>query len=130
MMKLERAYLDNCTIGKLYRHGQFLCYTVERPWLSNRKSISCIPPGEYKVEPYESPTFGDVFFLQNKALGVSLYEDTQRTAILIHPANFPHQLEGCIAPGLELNPDTWGVARSKDAMRLLKTYIFDSILIK
>lgn len=46
---LRRTYLDNCTIGKWSKDGVHLVYTVERPWLSNKKSVSCIPAGNYNL---------------------------------------------------------------------------------
>lgn len=123
-LKLRRAYLDNCCIGKLSLNGLFLCYTVERPWLSNRWSISCVPAGIYDLLPIKGHyKYGDCWYLENKALGVSLNDDTQRTEILIHIANFPHEVIGCIAPGLELHPTRWGVAHSRLAMEKLRKII-------
>lgn len=123
MLELKRAYLDNCTIGKMYFKGEFVCYTVERPWLNNEKGVSCIPAGVYSLEPYTSSKYFDCFFLGNKNLGVGLLETFQRTYILIHPANYASELEGCIAPGLDLHPSTWGVSQSRVAMDKLRKLI-------
>ncbi len=65
-------------------------FTIERPWLNNKSGISCIPTGIYGVEQYNSPSKGDVWLLTGTE---------PRSEIEIHPANFAHQLEGCIAPG-------------------------------
>ena len=124
MLRLERAYLDNCTIGKLFFQGEFVCYTVEKPWKNNAKSISCIPAGIYWIEPYHSQKYPNCYSLKCNALGVSV-TGQHRTYILIHPANFPSELEGCIAPGLELHPERWGVSRSRDAMGKLRVLIED-----
>lgn len=123
MMKLERAYLDNCTIGKLFFAGEFVCYTIERPWKNNRKSISCIPSGTYRVDPYSSGRFSDCYSLSSMELGVGLTEKFHRTHILIHPGNFPDDIQGCIAPGITLHPNTWGVGSSRLAMDQIRDLI-------
>ncbi len=123
MLKLKRSYLDNCTIGKVHYRGEFICNTIERPWLNNKKSISCIPEGIYALSPYNSTKYTDCFILECQDLGVGVSENMQRTYILIHPGNFPHDIQGCIAPGLELHPSTWGVMHSRIAMDKLRNLI-------
>ena len=50
--------------------------TLELPWKNNERQISCIPKGEYTVEKFNSPTFGNVF----------LFEDVpDRDMIEMHP---------------------------------------------
>ena len=122
-LKLERAYLDNCTIGKLFFRGERVCYTVECPWLNNGKNISCIPAGTYRIEPHHSSKYPDCYSLTSFPLGVGLVPQFHRTHILIHPGNFPYEVEGCIAPGLKLHPSTWGVSGSRDAMDVLRGII-------
>lgn len=43
----------------------FACYVAEPPWRENRPNDSCIPAGEYLVEPYESPHFGKVYHVKD-----------------------------------------------------------------
>lgn len=127
-LKLRRAYLDNCCIGKMSLDGIPLCYTVERPWLSNKWSISCVPHGIYDLIPIKNHyKYGYCWYLSNKSLGVSLNDDTQRTGILIHTANFPNQVKGCIAPGMFMHPTKWGVMNSEDAMNHLRKILKDDI---
>jgi len=45
-----------------------------------------------------------------------------RTKCLVHPANFPSELRGCIAPGLYLHPVKWGVSHSKKALQKIDKY--------
>lgn len=123
MLHLKRSYLDNCTIGKLFYGGKFVCYTVERPWLNNEQGVSCIPAGTYDLNRYDSNKFKDCFSLTCHSLGVGLTGDYHRNYILIHPGNFPGDIEGCIAPGMELHPTTWGVSQSENAMDLLRKLI-------
>lgn len=116
MLKLERAYLDNCSLGKVYYKGEFECCTVERPWLSNQPFISCIPPGIYEIHEHESPKHGQCYSLKNHDLGVGINKgDSIRYGCLIHVANWPAQVEGCIGPGKELHPKFWGVSSSRNA---------------
>lgn len=90
---------EHGTIGLFTLHqGPTLC-TMELPWRENAAEVSCIPPGEYVVEPYLSPTFGRCYHVT----------DVQdRTWILFHSGNVAgnrdlgyhtHSL-GCILPGL------------------------------
>tara|TARA_R110002050_G_scaffold201841_1_gene336991 strand:- start:34455 stop:34898 length:444 start_codon:yes stop_codon:yes gene_type:complete len=64
--------------------------TVELPWKDNEKYVSCIPPGTYTAIKHISPKFGPCLWIQNVP---------GRSEILIHPANYWHDLLGCIAPG-------------------------------
>lgn len=44
---------DQGTPGYLIMPG-FRCVSLELPWRDNKKGISCIPPGKYKIKPGES----------------------------------------------------------------------------
>lgn len=123
ILELKRAYLDNGAFGKLSHKGIPIMHTVERPWLSNQRSISCVPAGVYKLKRYTSTNYPSAFYLENEDLGVSLRGNTQRTAILIHVGNFVKDVQGCIAPGMELHPTTWGVSQSRVAMGELNKLI-------
>ena len=70
----------------------FECKTMELPWKDNKKQISCIPTGEYKVIKHNSPNFGKVY----KVLDVS-----GRSDILFHKGNFNKDSKGCILVGKE-----------------------------
>lgn len=100
---LLRDYSPSATYGQLFIGKNDLdepfCVTVEKPWLDNECNISCIPEGRYTIKVRTSPKFGEVYYLENIDLDVSLNGDTKRTYILIHPANFVQQLQGCIALG-------------------------------
>ncbi len=87
---LHRAYFEEGTNGTLFTNGKFLCHTIELPWENNKRNISCIPEGQYKVEPRFSKRFKHHLIL--KAV-------KGRSYILFHPANDAlKDLEGCIAP--------------------------------
>ena len=103
----------------LTQDNKKICRTVEREWLDNEPSVSCIPAGLYQIKKTNSPKFGPCYCLVNKALGVTLQGPSQRTHILIHVANYPHQLKGCVAPGMSFMESSWGVSQSKIAFEQL-----------
>ena len=75
-------------------HKQPLCWTLELPWLDNKRNVSCIPPGTYDVIKRQSKTFkGWVCELQNVP---------GRDGVLIHPGNTVLDIRGCILVGLQL----------------------------
>lgn len=90
MALLQRfAYLDSGTLGKL-SIGDWSCFTIERPWKNNEPNVSCIPEGVYACQPFSGTRFQDV---------IQLIDVPDRSYILIHVANFPHDIEGCIGVG-------------------------------
>ncbi|GAM63649.1 hypothetical protein JCM19232_2629 [Vibrio ishigakensis] len=121
------------TFGELFVGGFKQAVSVEREWQDNEKNISCVPAGRYKLIPHYSEKFGHVYALDNEALGVTPFGPSQRTLIYIHSANFPHELQGCIAFGETYHPFEWGVSDSKLATNkiydLIKEQNIDEIEI-
>jgi hypothetical protein len=77
--------------GTLYDHkDEEMCVTYERPWLSNKRSVSCIPNGTYRATIHMSPTKGRCFKIHNVQ---------DRTDILIHVGNTLKDTYGCILVG-------------------------------
>lgn len=120
---LLREYTPSATFGRLYLSKDNLdkpfCHSVERAWKDNLPNISCIPEGTYRIRLHDSPKFGRCYYLENTKLEVSLNGNTKRTHILIHAANWAHQLQGCIALGRDIAefPQGRGVTASKATMR-------------
>ena len=121
---LQRTQQDNYgTFGEFYDPtGKLLCYTVERPWINNQPKVSCIPAGIYDVETYQSPTKGQVWQLQDVP---------DRSNIEIHEANFPSQLEGCIAVGdsIGIIEGQKGVTNSDKTYAMLQQELPDSFIM-
>ena len=116
-MKFKLVTFSNnlCTTGNLYRTyddcvhtDELICHTMERPWLNNKPFVSCIPAGVYTISPVDSPKFGLTYEIKD-VIG--------RTHVLIHKANKPSQLEGCIAPCLNFGvlDGEWSGLSSSDA---------------
>lgn len=81
--------------------------TLERPWVPNPSGAvggepgrSCVPPGVYELVLHDSELHPRTWALVNPKLGVTHYGPSNRSAVLIHPANYPYELRGCIAPGM------------------------------
>lgn len=104
---------DECIFGALFLEEKELCKTLELPWRDNQKGISCIPTGEYKLSPYPSSRFGEVYIVNDVP---------NRTGILIHTGNTASDIEGCILVGGsygKLNGKR-AVLNSRQAFNLLK----------
>ena len=68
-------------------------WTMELLWKDNQRNVSCIPENTYTAVKHRSPKFGDSLWLPNV---------TDRSEILVHPANYYHDLLGCIGVGNDL----------------------------
>ncbi len=79
----RRIKNEKAIIGDLVVDGKRRCFTLER-------ADKAIPVGTYAIELTFSPRFHQL---------MPLLDIPGRSAIRIHPANYPDQLEGCIAPG-------------------------------
>lgn len=131
---------ENCTLGMLTIPEMTIqaWQTMERPWVPcpdgacGMPGISCIQPGTYVLGPRNTPQKGDHWILSNPSLGV--YESPDqvpagqygRSLVLIHSANWAHELKGCIAPGERRQKDTvgrWMVVQSVNAMNDLRALL-------
>ena len=112
ILTLQReASTDDHTYGVLRVDGLVL-QTIERPWTPSpdgpggTEGISCVPFGSYRLVLHDSEAHPQTWALVNPDLGVWHFPNDipagsiGRSAVLIHPANWAHQLQGCIAPGM------------------------------
>lgn len=81
--------------GRFKIDGQHECWSLE-------SAARAIPEGRYEVTITHSPRFKRLMPLINVP---------HRIGIRIHPANWPEELEGCIAPGETRAPDCVGSSR-------------------
>ncbi|PXX41354.1 DUF5675 family protein [Undibacterium pigrum] len=111
----------NGTFGELFIDGKSFCFTCEQPWNNNLANKSCIPVGDYQLLPYDSPAHGHTIVFHNPKLGIygtpKMIPAGQqgRSLCEIHNANWPFQVQGCIAVGKEIkdiNPNGRGVTSS------------------
>lgn len=105
-------YEDGRTIGAYYIGGGHAGYTLENPWLDNKKSVSCIPTGEYKTDVRKASESGSRDYDH-----LILRDVPNRTYILWHIGNYARNTEGCILPGKSAHDNM--VGNSKPAFREL-----------
>ena len=112
LLLIRNTFSENSVIGELFLNGERMCDTLENPWINNKKNVSCIPRGEYKVRlrlPRESATRDYIHLL---------VEDVEnRSYILFHRGNTAKDTSGCILVGLGSQQDV--VHNSVLAMDLL-----------
>jgi hypothetical protein len=110
----KQTHPDVQTLGSLWHNNEMLCVTLELPWKDNKRKVSCIPTGTYKVVRRISKKYGQHFHITNVP---------GRTLILIHAANYVTDLLGCIGVGSKyafINKDAiLDIANSKKTMALL-----------
>lgn len=114
-LHLYRTYRPEGTNGLLCMQGNPVCHTIELPWRNNRRGVSCIPEGRYRLTRRMYPKHGD-------QLGV--LQVPNREAILIHPANSAlDDLRGCIAPVTKCTAPGKGI-HSRIALDRLKALVY------
>lgn len=126
---LKRNYFPHGTFGFFWdENHDAICKSVERKWDNNKKGASCVPEGDYLISPHHSPKHGDCYILESMDSDVVAKSENGvalRTHILIHKANLPEQLEGCIAPGLDFGVlrGKWAVLNSRSAFDSLMSHL-------
>lgn len=104
-IQLDRlVFTDLSTIGNFMMDGDIFCKSLE---LSCRKANTngkmAISPGRYELKINSEITTD-----KEKKFGFTVIQVCDvpgRTNIEIHPANWPSELEGCIAPGTRSDID-------------------------
>jgi hypothetical protein len=118
LLILRDTFTEVSTIGNLYLDGEWLCDTLENPYLNNQRSISCIPEGQYKVRlrtARESAT--------KEYLHLLVQDVPDRSLILFHSGNTAKDTRGCILVGIGTKQDF--VKNSRLAMDLLMKEILN-----
>ncbi len=112
LLIVRDTFTEVSTIGNLYLDGEWLCDTLELPYLDNQRNISCIPAGQYKVRlrlPRESATRDYIHLL--------VKDVKDRDYILFHIGNSAKDTRGCVLVGIGTEQDF--VKNSTLAMELL-----------
>ena len=108
--------------------GALTFQTLELPWIPDpvgqggKHGASCVPPGLYELVRHNTPAHPKSFALVNPELDVyhepgDVPPEKQayaRTAVLIHVANVPAELLGCI--GLGMHRGEGCLQQSRDAV--------------
>lgn len=129
--------------------GELRFQTIERPWIPNthggrsgEKYVSCISPGVYRVERFTRPSGEKAYRLSNPELDVYRDDDEVersgknpaacRTIVLMHVANYVHDVIGCVGVGEERKfvGGRWMVTKSKQSMARLRETIGTDLELK
>lgn len=112
---LKRRYHPGGTNGEITYEGRVVCACIELPWRGNRRFISCIPEGRYRLVKRMHSRWGEQLAVANVP---------GREGILIHPANDAlTQLQGCIAPVTKCTAPGVG-SYSRVALERLKDLVY------
>jgi len=88
LVRLETS--EEGTFGILKINKKIFCCCLEPPDRENRSSVSNIPAQQYKVAPYSSVKYPDVYQVLNVP---------DRSSILFHSGNTVDDTAGCILLG-------------------------------
>ena len=112
LLIIRNTFSEVSTIGKLFLDGEWLCDTLENPYIDNQRSISCIPAGQYKVRLRTAKESATKDYLH-----LLVEEVPDRSLILFHSGNTAKDTRGCILVGIGREQDL--VKNSRLAIELL-----------
>mgnify|MGYP005812027625 FL=1 len=93
LLLIRDTFTNKAVLGKLYLNGEFYGHTLELPWKSNSKGISCIPKGVYEVKKRHTEKS------KYKYEHLHILDVVDRELILMHIGNYPKNSRGCILLG-------------------------------
>ncbi len=118
VLRIDRLFhSERSAMGSLGVHWPFgggasiprLCFTLERSWVGNLGSLSCIPRGRYRAHCKDGGPLG---------WRLELEGTEPRTRIQIHRGNTPKDTIGCILVGTRSSRDR--VIDSAQALSLIR----------
>ena len=112
LLIIRNTFTEVSTIGKLYLNGEWLCDTLENPYLDNQRNISCIPAGEYPVRLRVARDSATKDYLHLLVMDVP-----NRDLILFHIGYTAKDTRGCVLVGIGTEQNL--VQNSRLAMELL-----------
>lgn len=107
-------HTDKSTLGMLFIGGSFIAYTLENPWLDNKRRVSCIPIGTYEVGFRTTGGKHNQYAARygKKHYGMLEVKDVpNRTFILFHVGNWAKDTHGCILLGTRAGVNMIGSSR-------------------
>jgi len=118
IFNLKRTYNEKTTTGFLTLESKFSIRTLELPYLSNMRNVSCIPEGVYHVIKQSATQERPYNFFR-------FWSVPNRSGILIHKITYVKDLKGCIGVGLILleNPENKSVKMLESTTALNKLWL-------
>ena len=123
LLLIRDTFTSKAVVGYVYCNSEFIAHTLELPWRDNKKSVSCIPDGEYGCRirlARESATRDYVHLL--------VKDVPNRSYILFHRGNYPSDSRGCILTGTHRAQVPDKIFESKLAHSYLMDYILSNEL--
>lgn len=130
-MIIERYPLLNNlgTFGKT-RIDNMEIFTVEQPWKGNKPFESCVPLGHYKLIPFSSDKYGELFALESERNNVFLNNKGygRYACLAFHRGNFPSNFQGCIGAGdsFIIHNDVPMITNTRRTCKLINEYLRDT----
>lgn len=108
LVTLRRVFDDGRATFGILEAGPHLLATMEPPWAGNARGLSCVPPGRYPLVLEKSARFAAHNYGDGPGMLWEMKEVPERSECKFHVANWPDQIEGCVALGdLHLWPDEY-----------------------
>ena len=112
LLIIRDTFTEKSTIGTLFINGESFCDTLENPYINNKRNISCIPEGQYKVRLRLARESASRDYLH-----LLVQDVPNRDWILFHRGNTAKDTSGCILVGNGREQDA--VENSRLAMDLV-----------
>ena len=100
--EIQRVYLPTATFSSWYVDGvdEVICKIMELPWKGNKRAISCIPEGKYRVTKEKPIPANDPKGRKERPYWhFRIHDVPGRSGILIHKITFVKDLKGCLGTG-------------------------------
>ena len=97
----------------------FMGYTLEPPWLDNRRNISCIPKGKYDLGWRTVGSYAEKYKKKGYPGALEIMNVPDRSAVLCHSGNWPKDSLGCVLLGATSVPNDKMVGNSRIATERL-----------
>lgn len=99
------------------------CFAVERPWLDNRRSVSCVPGGEYELVPHLFRGQLQTFAIVGKTVSHWKSSKTRYACVFPHVANSARHVNGCAGYGDSLGALAGGEWAVMNSARTVNEYL-------
>jgi hypothetical protein len=88
------------TVGEWFDGDTSICKTLELAWKDNKRSVSCIPAGVYRVTKEKPIPKNDPSGRKERPYGhFRIHNVPNRSGILVHRITYVKDLQGCIGVG-------------------------------
>ena len=118
LLILRDTFSEFSTVGELFLNDEFMCDTLENPYINNERNISCIPEGQYSVRLRTARESNSRDYLH-----LLVQDVPNRDYILFHIGNSANDASGCILLGIGRKQEF--VSNSRLAMELLMKEILN-----